>query len=96
MFARDLERCATTDRLRSDNEKRRGAAVCSTSSEQSQIHGENKPLALTLSPFGGERELERSSWPLPELFQAAGCQFEFSAKTIQPIAKMLWEEPEKP
>jgi hypothetical protein len=26
------------------------------------------------------------------LFQAAGCQFEFSAKTIQPIAKMLREE----
>jgi len=35
------------------------------------------------------------SRPLPELFQAAGCQFEFSAKTIQPIAKMLREELEK-
>ncbi len=32
------------------------------------------------------------SCPLPELFQAAGCRFEFSAKTIQPIAKMLREE----
>jgi oligoendopeptidase F len=42
-----------------------------------------KSLAL-----GGSR-------PLPELFQAAGCKFEFSAKTIQPIAKMLWEELEK-
>jgi len=39
-----------------------------------------KALAL-----GGSR-------PLPELFQAAGCQFEFSARTIQPIAKMLQEE----
>jgi len=39
-----------------------------------------KALAL-----GGSR-------PLPELFQAAGCRFEFSAKTIQPIAKMLREE----
>ncbi len=39
-----------------------------------------KALAL-----GGSR-------PLPELFQAAGCKFEFSAKTIQPIAKMLREE----
>ena len=39
-----------------------------------------KSLAL-----GGSR-------PLPELFQAAGCQFEFSARTIQPIAKMLREE----
>lgn len=32
------------------------------------------------------------SRPLPELFSAAGCQFEFSAKTIQPLAKMLREE----
>jgi len=39
-----------------------------------------KSLAL-----GGSR-------PLPELFSAAGCQFEFSAKTIQPLAKMLQEE----
>jgi oligoendopeptidase F len=29
------------------------------------------------------------SRPLPELFQAAGCQFEFSAETIQPLAKQL-------
>ena len=39
-----------------------------------------KSLAL-----GGSR-------PLPELFAAAGCQFEFSAKTIQPLAKVLREE----
>ena len=39
-----------------------------------------KSLAL-----GGSR-------PLPELFSAAGCRFEFSAKTIQPLAKMLREE----
>ena len=32
------------------------------------------------------------SRPLPELFAAAGCQFEFSAKTIGPIAKLLREE----
>jgi oligoendopeptidase F len=42
-----------------------------------------KSLAL-----GGSR-------PLPELFQAAGCTFEFSAKTIQPLAKMMREELEK-
>jgi hypothetical protein len=30
-----------------------------------------------MKALGGSR-------PLPELFQAAGCQFEFSAKTIQP------------
>jgi oligoendopeptidase F len=42
-----------------------------------------KSLAL-----GGSR-------PLPELFQAAGCEFEFSEKTIQPLAKMLREELEK-
>ena len=35
------------------------------------------------------------SRPLPELFAAAGCQFEFSEKTIQPLAKMLREELEK-
>jgi oligoendopeptidase F len=42
-----------------------------------------KSLAL-----GGSR-------PLPELFSAAGCRFEFSEKTIQPLAKMLREELEK-
>ena len=42
-----------------------------------------KSLAL-----GGSR-------PLPELFTAAGCQFEFSAKTLRPLAKMLREELEK-
>ncbi len=35
------------------------------------------------------------SRPLPELFSAAGCRFEFSAKTIQPLAKMLREELKK-
>lgn len=35
------------------------------------------------------------SRPLPELFQAAGCRFEFSARTIRPIAKMLGQELEK-
>ncbi|HLZ55099.1 MAG TPA: M3 family oligoendopeptidase, partial [Verrucomicrobiae bacterium] len=39
-----------------------------------------KSLAL-----GGSR-------PLPELFSAAGCHFEFSEKTIRPLAKMLREE----
>ncbi|HEY5234509.1 MAG TPA: M3 family oligoendopeptidase [Verrucomicrobiae bacterium] len=39
-----------------------------------------KSLAL-----GGSR-------PLPELFSAAGCQFEFSERTIRPLAKMLREE----
>jgi len=39
-----------------------------------------KSLAL-----GGSR-------PLPELFYAAGCTFEFSAKTIQPLTKLLREE----
>ncbi|HEY1662514.1 MAG TPA: M3 family oligoendopeptidase [Verrucomicrobiae bacterium] len=39
-----------------------------------------KSLAL-----GGSR-------PLPELFAAAGCSFEFSEKTIQPLAKVLRQE----
>ena len=42
-----------------------------------------KALAL-----GGSR-------PLPELFSAAGCRFEFYEKTIQPLAKMLREELKK-
>ncbi len=42
-----------------------------------------KSLAL-----GGSRRL-------PELFAAAGCRFEFSEKTIRPLAKMLREELEK-
>ncbi len=32
------------------------------------------------------------SRPLPKLFQAAGCRFEFSGKTIRPLAKMLKAE----
>ncbi|HXF09988.1 MAG TPA: M3 family oligoendopeptidase [Desulfuromonadaceae bacterium] len=35
------------------------------------------------------------SKPLPELFSAAGCRFEFSEKTIGPIAKVLREELKK-
>ena len=32
------------------------------------------------------------SRPLPELFSAAGCNFEFSAQTIAPLGKLLREE----
>jgi oligoendopeptidase F len=32
------------------------------------------------------------SHPLPELFSAAGCQFEFSSRTIEPLTKLLREE----
>jgi oligoendopeptidase F len=39
-----------------------------------------KSLAL-----GGSR-------PLPELFSAAGCRFEFSSRTIEPLTKLLREE----
>ena len=35
------------------------------------------------------------SRPLPELFAAAGCQFEFSARTIRPLTQLLREELEK-
>jgi oligoendopeptidase F len=42
-----------------------------------------KSLAL-----GGSR-------PLPELFAAAGCHFEFSARTIRPLTQLLREELEK-
>lgn len=42
-----------------------------------------KSLAL-----GGSR-------PLPELFHAAGCSFDFSAKTIRPLSAMMREELKK-
>jgi oligoendopeptidase F len=42
-----------------------------------------KSLAL-----GGSR-------PLPDLFAAAGCHFEFSARTIRPLTQLLREELEK-
>lgn len=60
-----------------------GALQVWANSKQSKARalGEyKKSLAL-----GGSR-------PLPELFLAAGCQFEFSAKTIHPLAKMLKDE----
>jgi oligoendopeptidase F len=47
------------------------------------LNNYKKALAL-----GGSRAL-------PDLFSAAGCEFEFSAKTIRPIVKMLREELEK-
>jgi hypothetical protein len=45
-------------------------------------------LGQTALRLGGSR-------PLSELFQAADCQFEFSAKTIQPLTKLLREKLEK-
>ncbi len=44
-----------------------------------------------LNDYKGSLRLGGSR-PLPELFQAAGCRFEFSEATIQPLAKMLREE----
>ena len=35
------------------------------------------------------------SRPLPELFSAAGCQFEFSQKTVKPLIQMVRSELEK-
>jgi oligoendopeptidase F len=32
------------------------------------------------------------SRPLPELFSAAGCKFDFSAKTIQPLIQLAGDE----
>jgi hypothetical protein len=45
-------------------------------------------LGQTALHLGGSRLLL-------ELFQAADCQFEFRAKTIQPLTKLLREELEK-
>ncbi|HZF01931.1 MAG TPA: M3 family oligoendopeptidase [Methylomirabilota bacterium] len=50
--------------------------------------------AAALNDYKKSLELGGSR-PLPELFQAAGCQFEFSEKTIRPLAKMLREELKK-
>jgi oligoendopeptidase F len=47
------------------------------------LNNYKKSLAL-----GGSR-------PLPELFATAGCKFEFSAKIIRPLTKLLREELEK-
>ncbi|MDR1811620.1 MAG: M3 family metallopeptidase, partial [Candidatus Fibromonas sp.] len=33
-----------------------------------------------------------SSKPLPELFSTAGIKFDFNPKTIEPLARMVWEE----
>ncbi len=60
-----------------------GALQVWANSKQNKVKALNdykKSLAL-----GGSR-------PLPELFSAAGCELEFSQKTIQPLAKMLREE----
>jgi len=35
------------------------------------------------------------SRPLPELFQAAGCTFDFSVKTVKPLIEMVQSELEK-
>jgi oligoendopeptidase F len=35
------------------------------------------------------------SRPLPELFKAAGCHFDFSAKTVRPLIQMVREELDK-
>jgi oligoendopeptidase F len=32
------------------------------------------------------------SRPLPELFEAAGCKFDFSVETVRPLARMLRDE----
>ena len=32
------------------------------------------------------------SRPLPELFEAAGCRFDFSAKTVRPLVQLIREE----
>ena len=40
-------------------------------------------------------EAPGGSRPLPELFSAAGCQFEFSSRIIEPLTELLREELEK-
>jgi len=32
------------------------------------------------------------SRPLPELFKAAGCEFDFSAKTVRPLVQLVSAE----
>jgi oligoendopeptidase F len=47
--------------------------------------------------LGGERESEAlgGSRPLPELFAAAGCKFQFDAATIKPLVQMADSELKK-
>ncbi len=47
------------------------------------LHNYQSSLAL-----GGSR-------PLPELFQAAGCKFDFSAQTVKPLVQLIRSELEK-
>ena len=35
------------------------------------------------------------SRPLPELFQAAGCRFDFSSQTVEPFMKLVSDELKK-
>jgi hypothetical protein len=42
--------------------------------------------------FETNRAPLQGSRPLPELFSAAGCRFEFSSRTIEPLTKLLREE----
>jgi len=47
--------------------------------------------------LGGERESEAlsGSRPLPELFAAAGCKFQFDAATIRPLIQLANSELKK-
>jgi hypothetical protein len=60
------------------------------------LEGKRTPRPDPLPAWRGEGiKALGGSRPLPELFTAAGCQLEFSAKTIQPLTKLLREELEK-
>jgi oligoendopeptidase F len=47
--------------------------------------------------LGGERETKAlgGSQPLPELFSAAGCKFQFDAATIKPLIQLASTELKK-
>jgi len=52
-----------------------------------------RTLALTLSPFGGERELKHLAVRAAAgIVFSGGCQFEFSSRTIEPLTNLLREE----
>jgi hypothetical protein len=71
-------------------------SLCRRIRRQLDFRSERTPHPDPLPVWRGEG-IEAPGGPktLPELFQAAGCRFEFSEKTLQPLAKTLLEELQK-
>jgi hypothetical protein len=57
------------------------------------LEGKRTPRPDPLPVWRGEgNKAPGGSRPLPELFAAAGCKFEFSAATIKPLIQLVSAE----